>query len=309
MTGISESEVVALLQRGKGGLMDMMASARRAVSGRASRCFTCAIVNAKSGRCAENCRFCAQSAHHRTGAPVYPLLPTDELLRRAEAIAASGADYCGLVMSGTAPTAEEFDRLCEAARLITERVSVGLCASLGLLGAEEAVRLKQAGFTSYHHNIETAPSFYSEVCPSHNFAERAATVRHAKAAGLRVCCGGLFGLGETWEQRLELSRVLGELDVDSIPVNFLSAIPGTPLESVPVLQPEEALSIVAVLRLMHPERDIVICGGRGRALGRFETLLLPAGANGLMVGDYLTTSGGSLESDREMLRVLGVTHG
>jgi biotin synthase len=303
---LQEKEVEELVRKGADGLLDMMAQARLAASEGASRPFTCGITNAKSGRCRENCRFCAQSVHHSTDAPVYPLLPTDELLRHAERIAAAGADYCGFVMSGTAPTPEEFDRLCEAAVLVTARVPVKLCASLGLLGAEEAVRLKQAGFTSYHHNIETAPSFYSEVCPSHVFAERAQTVRNAKAAGLRVCCGGLFGLGETWEHRLELSRTLEALDVDSIPVNFLSAIPGTPLERQPVLPPEEALAIVAALRLLHPARDIVVCGGRGRALGRFETLLFPAGANGLMIGDYLTTSGGAMESDKEMLRVLGV---
>ena len=287
-------------------LLDLMATARLAASGGRARAFTCGIVNAKSGRCQENCRFCAQSVHHRTAAPVYPLLGDDDLLRHAERCAAAGLRYCGLVMSGAAPTPEEFDRLCAAAGRIVPRVPIRLCASLGLLDREQAVRLRQAGFSSYHHNLETAPSYYAEACPSHDFRERAETIRNARAAGLRVCSGGLFGMGESWEQRLELSRVLADLEVDSIPVNFLNAIPGTPMEAVPPLPPGEALGIVAVLRLMHPDRDIVVCGGRARTLGRFETLLFPAGANGLMVGDYLTTGGGPLAQDMEMLDVLGV---
>ncbi len=306
VTALPETEIPPLLRQGAPALLDIMARARLAATGRARAPFTCAIVNAKSGRCAENCRFCAQSAHHGTDAPAYPLLSTDELVARAEQTAEAGADYCGFVMSGTRPTREEFDRLCEAAARIAKRVPIRLCASLGLLSEEEAKRLKEAGFASYHHNIETAPSLYPEICPSHNFDERAQTARNAKAAGLRLCCGGLFGLGESWEQRLELSRVLAELDVDSIPVNFLSAIPGTPLEAMPPLPPEEALAIVAVLRLLHPARDIVICGGRSKILGRFEPLLFAAGANGLMVGNYLTTAGGAVEADRDMLRTLGM---
>lgn len=283
-----------------------MATARLAASRGESKPFTCGIVNAKSGRCQENCRFCAQSGHHRTEAPIYPLRSRDEMLAYAERYAEAGVDYCGLVMSGARPTPDEFDRLCETATRVNSRIPIKLCASLGLLDAEQARRLKQAGFTSYHHNLETAPSFYAEVCPSHDFAQRAETVRNAKAAGLRVCCGGLFGMGETWDHRLELSRTLAELDVDSIPVNFLNAVPGTPLENMLPLPAEEALGIIAVIRLMHPDRDIVICGGRGHALGRFETLVFSAGANGLMVGNYLTTKGGPLDSDRELVRVLGM---
>ncbi len=291
-------------------LLDLMATARLAASAGSSRPFTCGIVNAKSGRCQENCRFCAQSAHHRADAPVYPLLPTDELIARAERLAAAGVDYCGFVMSGERPTPAEFDRLCETALRLAGRLPLRLCASLGLLDAEQARRLKQAGFSSYHHNLETAPGFYAEACPSHDFSRRTETVRHAAAAGLRVCCGGLFGLGESWSHRLELSRLLAELDVDSIPVNFLNPIPGTPLENMPPLPPEEALAILAALRLMHPDRDIVVCGGRGRVLGRFETLVFAAGANGLMVGDYLTTAGSAEALDRELLRVMGMrNHG
>lgn len=304
--GISEERATALINQGPTGLLDMMAAARLAMWGGATKPFNCAIVNAKSGRCRENCRFCAQSIHHRTDAPVHPLLSADELTRRAERIADAGMNYCGFVMSGTAPAGDEFDGLCETAARIVSRVPIKLCASLGVLDEEQAVRLRQAGFTSCHHNIETAPSFYAEACPSHDYSRRAQTVRNARAAGLRVCSGGLFGLGESWRHRLELSRTLAELDVDSIPVNFLTAVSGTPMENTPPLPPNEALAIIAVLRLMHPTRDIVVCGGRGGALGRFETLMFSAGANGLLMGDYLTTRGGAPDSDRELLRVLGI---
>jgi biotin synthase len=227
-------------------------------------------------------------------------------MAHAERFAGAGVDYCGFVMSGTGPTPAEFDRLCETAARIASRIPVKLCASLGVLDAEQALRLKQAGFASYHHNLETAPGFYPAACPSHDFSRRAQTVRHARDAGLRTCCGGLFGLGESWSHRLELSRALSELGVDSIPINFLDAVPGTPLENMPPLPAWEALGIIAVMRLMHPDRDIVVCGGRGRVLGRFDTLVFSAGANGLMVGDYLTTRGAPPDRDREMLRVLGM---
>lgn len=304
--GATVQQVNDLIPMLPDGLLDLMAVARLTASTGNAQSFTCGIVNAKSGRCPENCRFCAQSVHHRTDTPVYPLLRTDELIDRAECYAEAGMDYCGFVMSGAKPTPVELDRLCEAASHIVTRVPIKLCASLGTLNAEQAFRLKQAGFTSYHHNLETAPGFYAQVCPSHVFSRRVQTVKYAKAAGLRVCCGGLFGLGESWHDRLELFSILSELDVDSIPVNFLNAVPGTPLADMPPLAVSEALAIIAVIRLMHPNRNIVICGGRGHVLGRFDTLVFSAGANGLMVGDYLTTRGSLLAQDQEMLRALGV---
>lgn len=284
-------------------LLDVMATARLVASGGEASPFTCGIVNAKSGRCQENCVFCAQSAHHQTEAPVYPLMPDDAILASAEHYADAGVDYFGLVMSGTGPTAEEFDRLCETAFRVASRVPVKLCASLGVLSAEQAVRLKQSGFTSYHHNLETSPGFYARACPSHDFERRAQTVRFAKAAGLRVCCGGLFGLGETWQDRLELSRILTGLNVDSIPINFLNPIPGTPLADMPLLPVSEALAIISVFRLMHPDRDLVVCGGRKTVLDRFDAFVFSAGANGLMIGDYLTVKGSPLSGDHELLEV------
>lgn len=271
-----------------------------------SKPFTCGIINAKSGRCAENCAFCAQSGYHKTGSPVYALIPREKLLERAALLADAGVTYMGIVTSGTGPTQRDFAAICEAAAYITERVGIRLCASLGVLHPEQATALKQAGFTSYHHNLETSAGYYPRVCSTHEHSIRVDTVRVALAAGLRVCSGGIFGLGESWQDRLELALELAALNVHSIPVNFLTPIPGTPLENASGLRAVEALAVIALFRLLHPSRDIVICGGRSRTLAEWQHCLFLAGANGLMVGDYLTTRGGALDADLSMLRELGV---
>ncbi|MDR2820230.1 MAG: biotin synthase BioB [Desulfovibrio sp.] len=270
------------------------------------RPFTCGIINAKSGRCSEDCVFCAQSAHYRTASPVYPLADAAALMERALLLAEHRVDYMGIVISGAGPAARDLETICEAVARITERTGIKLCASLGIISAEQAAMLKQAGLTSYHHNLETSRSFYPEICTTHSIALREQTVVNARAAGLRMCCCGIFGLGESWEHRLELSETLRELDVDALPVNFLRPHPGTPLEHAPKLPPREALTIVALLRLMHPRRDVLICGGRAYNLGRWENMIFAAGANGVMVGDYLVCKNNPLEQDLEMLATLGL---
>lgn len=268
--------------------------------------FSCGIVNIKSGNCQENCAFCAQSVFHNSNTSIHPLMPLDAMRSRAEQLAKAGAAYVGMVASGTKPNADELKKICAAARIITRDIDVKLCASLGILESDQALALRDAGFTSYHHNLETARSFFSSVCSTHDYDSRMQTIVNAAQAGLRVCSGGIFGLGETWEQRLEFAQTLSALPIDSIPVNFLVPIPGTPLEKRQPLGPKEALAIVAVMRLLHPHKDIVICGGRVNCLGGFDTLLGVAGANGLMVGDYLTVKGKPLERDAAILELMGV---
>lgn len=270
--------------------------------------FTCGIINAKSGRCGEDCAFCAQSAHHATHTPVYGLVDEGVLFERACRLAEHGVDRMGIVTSGGGPSDADLASICRAAEKITREVNIKLCASLGMLREGQAERLVQAGFTSYHHNLETARSYYPSICTSHEYGIRVETVRRAKAAGLRVCSGGLFGLGESWEQRLEFAETLSELGVDSIPVNFLIPIEGTAMEHVVPLAPDEALDIVAVLRLMHPGKDIVLCGGRHSSLKEWDRAVLLTGANGLMVGDYLTAKGSPFERDMEVLATLGLRH-
>lgn len=283
---------------------EIMACARLTAWGGENPIFSCGIINAKSGRCAEDCSFCAQSSHYSTQASVYPLLDITTLYKHANHLASHGVTRMGVVTSGTAPTERDFEYLCEAATLITEKLPIKLCASLGILTHEKAVRLKQAGFTSYHHNLETAASHYPKICTTHNFATRLNTVKNALAAGLRVCSGGIFGLGENWEQRIELADCLASLRVHSIPINFLMPIAGTPLEGAPPLTPTEALTIIALFRLMNPTTDIVICGGSSQTLGQWKPLFHQAGANGLMVGDYLTTKGANFLDDMALIQTL-----
>ncbi len=309
-TPLSAADAKKLLPHLPSRLLDLTgaagAASRAATLAGKARPFACGIINAKSGRCTEDCAFCAQSRHHETGAAVYPLLGGEALLERAERLAEAGVAYMGIVTSGAGPSGRDLDALCEAASRITARAGIKLCASLGLLKEGQAEALRQAGFTSYHHNLETSRSRYPSICTTHGYEKRVETVRRAKTAGLRVCSGGIFGLGEGWTERLELSETLRELGVDSIPVNFLTPIPGTAMENAPGLEPQEALAVIALFRLMHPARDLIICGGRGSTLGAWENSVFFAGANAIMVGDYLTAKGSPFERDRDLLRALGI---
>ena len=285
---------------------DLFALAGLARARFAGPAFTCAIANAKSGRCPEDCAFCAQSAHHSTDAPVYPLVDADTLIRKAEAMAAHGVARFGIVTSGTALSDRDLDSLCASAETLRARVGIALCGSLGMLDRERARRLRQAGFTSYHHNLETARSHFASICTTHAYDEDLASLAAARAEGLRVCSCGIFGLGESWAQRAELFETLAEAEVDSLAVNFLMPVPGTRLEGRPRLAPWEALRCVALARLTNPSRDVVVCGGRLATLGPVDSWVLAAGANGLMTGDYLTTRGSGFESDQGVLESLGL---
>ena len=285
---------------------DLLAVAGLVRSRRSPNVFTCGIINAKSGRCPENCAFCAQSAHYTTNTPVYPLVDADTLVQRAEALAEAGALRYGIVTSGTQLNEQDLDALCLAAERIVRETGMHVCGSLGMLTPERATRLKQAGFTRYHHNLETSASHFSSICSTHAYEDDLETVRAAKRAGLRVCSGGILGLGESPAQRVELALTLEELDVDSIPLNLLNAIPGTPLATMPILSPMEALRSIALFRLLHPHRDILVCGGREHVLRQWQSWLFAAGANGLMTGNYLTTTGCAFEADNAMLAELAL---
>lgn len=264
----------------------------------------CAIVNAKSGRCPEDCAFCAQSAHHRAKIQVYPLMSPEEILRRAKEAEAMGARRFSIVTSGRSPSERELDRIAEAVAAIRKETSLIPCASLGLLDLGKAQRLREAGLECYHHNLETARSFFPHICTTHPYEDDIETLRVAQDAGLEVCSGGIFGLGESRQQRVELALTLRELGVKSIALNFLHPIPGTKLERQRPLPPAELLRSVAVFRLMLPDRDIRICGGRAFGLRDLHPLVIPAGANGLMIGNYLTTRGRNYKDDLQMLKDL-----
>ena len=303
---MEEGDACSLAELGADNNMDLLAAAAAVRHLRGPRgTGTCAIINAKSGKCPENCAFCAQSSHYVTGAPVYPLQDTEHLVRQACEMAAHGIARCGLVTSGTALSDRELDALCESALKMRAEAPIRLCASLGLLTKEKARRLVEAGISRYHHNLETARSFFPSICTTHAYDEDLATLAIARSAGLEICSCGIFGLGESWVQRVELLQTLREVGVDSLPVNFLCPVPGTPLGSRSPLAPWEALRVVALARLMHPEQEIIICGGRLSTLKDEQALVLTAGASALMSGNYLTTRGFGYADDDALLAAVG----
>ncbi|OPY68834.1 MAG: Biotin synthase [Syntrophorhabdus sp. PtaU1.Bin050] len=264
----------------------------------------CCIVNAKSGVCPENCRFCAQSAHYHTDAPVYPLLPAKEIVEKAKAAKDCGAHFFGIVTSGTSiGSQQEWDEIYEAIEGIN-RLGMKPCGSLGMLNDEEARRLKSAGLFRYHHNLETSRSFFDNICTTHDYEDDIETNRAARRAGLSVCCGGIIGLGETMEQRIELALTLHEIGVDSVPINILNPIPGTPFAGNPSLSPIEILLTIAIYRFVLPDKDIKLCGGKEKNLRQLLPMAIVAGSNSLMTGDYLTTAGRDADHDIEMIRDL-----
>lgn len=268
----------------------------------------CSIINAKSGRCPENCAFCAQSAAHATAAQVYPLVGEDELVACARGAEANGARCYGIITSGTGiRPGRELDTICSALRRIRQETSIEPSCSLGILDKETALLLKEAGMVTYHHNLETSRSFFPQICTTHDYEEDVATVRAVKQAGLRVCCGGIFGLGEDFRHRVEMAETLRELDVDTVPINFLNPVEGTRLEKADFLTPMECLTIIAVYRFMLPDKSLTVCGGREKNLRELQSWIFLAGASGMMTGNYLTTPGRNPEQDHQLLRDLGMT--
>jgi len=267
----------------------------------------CSIVNAKSGLCKEDCSFCAQSVKYSTGVTEYPMSAPEKIVGAAVDAAAFGAREFSIVTSGTAIEKErDIAALTEALGSMKESVEMERCASLGILTKETLMKLKEAGLESYHHNLETGRSFFPKVCTTHDYDRDVEVVRTAKELGFHVCSGGIFGLGEGWEVRVELFETLRELGADSVPINFLNPRPGTPLEEAKNLTPVECLKIIALGRLMLPTTDIVVCGGRQTNLRDLQPLIFAAGANGMMIGNYLTTPGRAPEDDLQMLKDLGL---
>jgi biotin synthase len=265
----------------------------------------CAIVNAKSGVCTENCRFCAQSVHYGTDAPVYPLISSQEIVEKGRTAFEAGARYFGIVTSGT--RIDDQDEWNEIYRAIAGLNTVGIkpCGSLGMLDYEMARNLKKFGLFRYHHNLETSRSFFDTICSTHAYDEDIETVKTAKKAGLSVCSGGIIGLGENMGHRIELAMTLKELDVDSVPINILNPIEGTPLAATPSLSPIEILLTVAIYRFILPDKDIKLCGGKEKNLRQLLPLAIVAGCNSFMTGNYLTTLGRDTAKDLEMIADLG----
>jgi biotin synthase len=298
---LAPGEGRALAALGREHTTSLLFAANAVMKARGRVSFTCSIVNAKSGTCSQDCAFCAQSGHYRTGSPTHPLLPLGELVERGLAMHAAGASCYSIVTSGLRLDEDEIGLVCSCLRELRRRTDMTLSASLGLLTPGYVRRLTEAGLSRYHHNLETARSHFPAICTTHEYDQDIETVLLAKENGLQVCSGGILGLGESWDQRIELAATLAELGVDTVPLNFLNPIPGTPLQDMELLTPHDALKSVALFRLMMPDADITVAGGREKVLGDYQSWLPLAGANGMMIGNYLTTRGRDLDADTRML--------
>ena len=266
----------------------------------------CAIANVRSGNCSENCSFCAQSGHYQTAAPVFQYIPKEQLGEQARRARAWGASDFGVVSKGWGVRTEtEYRQLADYFATMAEHSDIGRCASLGVLDQQSAQGLKDMGLENYHHNMETAASYFDQVCTTHSYQENIDTINNAREAGLRVCAGGILGMGESLDQRIELAESLRNLGVESVPLNFLSPQAGTPFASKTPMSPLEILNNIAVFRYLLPQAEIRIAGGR-QFLRDLQAMIFMAGASGVMIGDYLTTQGRAVEDDLQMLRDLGV---
>lgn len=289
-------------EAGADQLFTLASRIRHAVHG--NRLELCAIQNAKSGRCSEDCRFCAQSSHYATQAPVYPLQDEQLILKQAQALEKAGVHRFSLVISGHRAEPEVFEGILRIYRKLREETGLGLCASLGALNREQAHALKQAGVSRYHHNLETSAAFYPEICTTHSYGERLETLFFCREAGLEICSGGILGMGETAEDRIALAYTLREAGARSIPLNILHPVPGTPLENRPPLSRFEILKTGAVFSLVNPRAVIRYAGGR-ILLGDDFIKGYHAGISGVLTGDLLTTTGKGIEEDIAMALAAG----
>ncbi len=272
-----------------------------------NKAVACSIISARTGGCSENCAFCAQSKHSSANVEFFPIVTEEEIFKAAQVAEKNKACHFGIVTSGRSINEEkDLKIICNAIKKICSELTIKPCASLGLLSENAFRKLKDAGLTRYHHNLETAESYFENICGTRTYKDQINTVNRARKVGLSVCCGGIFGMGESLEQRVEFLATLRELDIDSIPLNFLNPIKGTKLEDMKDLSPTDCLKIIAIARLMMPERTIKVCGGRETNLGDYQKEIFAAGANGIMVGGYLITAGRSVEEDHNMINSAGL---
>jgi biotin synthase len=305
---MQRSEAESLLNAPDEYLVHILATADRIrIRFKGDKFDSCSLINARAGLCGEDCSFCAQSTHHETECDTYPLCSAKEILEAALAAKDAGASRFCTVTSGGALSDEEFESLLESLIQVHSKVEIDLDASLGFLDDNRAQRLRAAGVTRYNHNIETSRDHYSDICSTHTFEQRLDTVRTSIRNGISACCGGIIGLGESPIQRLAMAYELEELGVDCVPINILNPRPGTPLEDAEPLKPLEILKTIAIFRLVLPNSTIKVAGGREKNLGDFQAMALRSGANGMIIGGYLTTTGRSVEEDVKMVREAGFT--
>jgi biotin synthase len=267
----------------------------------------CSIINAKSGNCSEDCKFCAQSSHHSSEIKKYPLVTGKDIIAGYKYSKNISAQGFSIVTSGNNLSEKDFSFICRISKKITDSFQGPyVCASLGRLSDEQIKQLKKSGVKKLHHNIETSRRHFSKICSTHTYDERIQNIRNIKKAGLKICSGGVFGMGETWDDRIDMAFTLRDLKVDSIPLNFLIPVEGTSFENIAPLTPQKILKIIALYRYILPDYNIRVCAGREKNLDDMQSWIFYAGANGMMIGGYLTQSGRQPEEDLKMIKSLGL---
>ena len=306
---ISQKE--ALLISGTKGtqVFDLFASANRIRNHfQGNKIDVCAIVNAKSGRCPEDCSYCAQSVKSSAEIVPYQLLCKEDVIKKAKDAKSGGSRRFCIVTSGKRVSEKE---VAVISGMVREVKKIGLlpCATLGLLNENDLRELKKAGLVRYHNNLETSERFFPNICSTHSYREKIETIIAAQRSGLSVCSGGIFGMGETWQDRIDMAFLLREIGPDSVPINFLTPVKGTKLGKRKPLEPIEALKIISIYRFILPDKQIRVCGGRMQTLGEFHPFIFLAGASGLLSGNYLTTLGRGFSEDMQLIRQSGLTVG
>lgn len=265
----------------------------------------CSIINGRSGRCPEDCKYCAQSAHNHTSCEIYDFLPEEKIVEACKLNESEGVDRFSIVTSGRSLSGEEFEKAVHAYETMHAECKIDLCASMGFLNAEQLHRLHEAGVTSYHHNIETSKRNFPSICTTHTYEQKIETLKLVKKEGMCACSGGIIGMGETWEDRLDMAVSLAELCIDSIPLNALMPIEGTPLENQPRLTEDEILRTIAFFRYINPEANIRLAAGRALLTNDGEPAF-QSGASATITGNMLTTVAcATIQSDKQMLKNLG----
>lgn len=263
----------------------------------------CSIINGKSGRCSEDCKYCAQSRYYQTEIDVYDLLDVNQIKEMALYNQNKGVGRFSIVTSGRKLSDFEFDKLLGIYRQLNNSCHISLCASLGLLNFEQFNKLQEIGVTRYHNNLETSRNYFKNICTTHTYDQKIQVIKDAKAAGLQVCSGGIMGMGESWQDRIDLAFTLKELEIKSIPINILNPIAKTPLEHQKPLLKEEIERIIAIFRFINPDATIRMAGGRG-LLDDQGVSVFESGANGAITGDMLTTSGITIDDDQKNIKSL-----